>query len=1065
MEVAEVANRVQESKANGYSDAEIVSLLAQRPEFAEKIRLSRENGYDDSAIVAHLSGVNPAARVQAIADEHGAVITSSLRPGAVTNAGTPSPHRHTGVYDLQIPGADIQAHQQLADTLRSQGYYVLLEEPGSAWAARGNRGTVVHADTTRGGGVKGTAVAAPVPPQTTAPAAAPAPTASRTAPTIGPQGPLTAEEQGKLADLQAASARYGPEAGAPAGPHTYGGFSRDYVERIIRPAYQADRAGAFATLMAAHPTWSRASLNTALGEIGLEEKRRPQFYTVPLSEAAGNEPAPTSRTEPGVTPAKAWETTELGGRVVGHEVASTAKETAMGLGEIARGITSPEVRQHFGEDIGTGMEAAAVGVARAGANLATFGTWRPDIPANIPPGAVAMAEVGVTPLTFAVGGVAEAKVAGAALRAGGRVLPRAAEAAAQASGAYRNLQAAAKTGQLSRPAAAALRASQMAGYMIGAPGLVPSAMVGGVAKDVNPQIQQAFASYRDSVDRMVDPREHPDLYRLLRDTPEALITTPAGMLAFRGSLVKNPAATVMGFAKPFLMPVQSWHEDPAGTLMMWLLVPGLESVKAIGAVRAQYGGAGLQEAERAIRDGDPEAAQRALRSVPQFSDLPPEQQQAATQAVVERLQATGGSVFAGPAAREAPARRSPAVREAMATAAAAAQAAPERAVVAPQEVPAGVSTAAEGIARPPEATGGIDGAGNGGGEAGGGVEQAVGGEGPAGSAAGPAVPAERGMTLAERERALQGTDQRPLYYRPVEPGKPISLFRGMATAADETGMAYREATPGVDFYTQSPSKAEHYSQRLLDQGLMERTEGQQIRYQEGAAPHVVEVSYTPHQVLDLTGNAPVEAWAIEAVREASPSSAELLAKGDREGVADSRSRRDPAEPEAIRGGAPARIRHGSLSRLYGRWHRSKRGAAGTRGTSGAVEYGLPAAGGAEGSGGGSACQRRAGTGTEGPGGDDARGESAAVAPGAGREGAGGRPGGGPCAAGVRGVAGDVSRVGGRVSGVREAGGDGRAGATSCPTGHGGGGGHHWGWSPRPGGAGEAGLGERPSVRG
>ncbi len=83
--------------------------------------------------------------IQPILRKHRARLTSGYRPGARTNAGTQSRHANAGAaYDVQIPGGTSEQHEALREDLEAAGAYALVETPGSKWAGKGNKATIVH---------------------------------------------------------------------------------------------------------------------------------------------------------------------------------------------------------------------------------------------------------------------------------------------------------------------------------------------------------------------------------------------------------------------------------------------------------------------------------------------------------------------------------------------------------------------------------------------------------------------------------------------------------------------------------------------------------------------------------------------------------------------------------------------------------------------------------------------------------------------------------------------------------------------------------------------------------
>lgn len=126
----------------------------------------------------------------------------------------------------------------------------------------------------------------------------------------------------------------------------------------------------------------------------------------------------------------------------------------------------------------------------------------------------------------------------------------------------------------------------------------------------------------------------------------------------------------------------------------------------------------------------------------------------------------------------------------------------------------------------------------------------------------------------------------PTSIRHVKPksGQRVTLFRGVGTELGSVQGALSKKA-AADFYSQSPTIAERYSQRLLNEEALIHSEGTRVIYEQGASPTVIEVEYVPNKILDLTGDTSVPPWAIEEVGKISPSSAAILRTGAKEGIA------------------------------------------------------------------------------------------------------------------------------------------------------------------------------------
>jgi hypothetical protein len=164
-------------------------------------------------------------------------------------------------------------------------------------------------------------------------------------------------------------------------------------------------------------------------------------------------------------------------------------------------------------------------------------------------------------------------------------------------------------------------------------GLAKTAVAAEQTERYTPLVMESLEPWRRAVDGWLDPQKYPLANKFLREFPQELALAPGGVLGFKATLLEAASrgdTKAMGelaesMARPFYPPVQSFRENPTGTVLMWAMVGGTYAERLRGQVRAS------NEVER-----------RALEA---FGDMMQEQQAA------PRLQREARAIQARAAAR------------------------------------------------------------------------------------------------------------------------------------------------------------------------------------------------------------------------------------------------------------------------------------------------------------------------------------------------------------------------------------------------------------------------------
>jgi hypothetical protein len=239
---------------------------------------------------------------------------------------------------------------------------------------------------------------------------------------------------------------------------------------------------------------------------------------------------------------------------------------------------------------GVGVARTGVGLAKTAVEVGTLGQVRPDWEVTAPPGLdfpeyAAFSEWGTVPLTFIGGAGAERAAVGTLgflARAVG-VTERAApilERAAQVTGALNR----------SRAGQWLLRGLEV----VRPRGVGVSAVAAEQTERYTPLVIESLEPWRRAVDGWVDPQKYPLANKFLREFPQELALAPGGVLGFKATLleaVSRGDTKAMGqlaesMARPFYSPVQSFKENPAGTVLMWAMVGGTYAERLRAQVKA-----------------------------------------------------------------------------------------------------------------------------------------------------------------------------------------------------------------------------------------------------------------------------------------------------------------------------------------------------------------------------------------------------------------------------------------------------------------------------------------------
>ena len=194
--------------------------------------------------------------------------------------------------------------------------------------------------------------------------------------------------------------------------------------------------------------------------------------------------------------------------------------------------------------------------------------------------------------------------------------------------------AARQAGKLVRAAKSVPRTAY---HLIRPTGIVKSVRAKQLGEDIiAPSIEERLATfgYDDWVDSRIDASKGgwtAIANRAAKDAPRSVINTPLAFMAFKAHLYDNPAETLVGFAEPFINPVESFKERPVDTFIMWALVGAQAGGRVKSAIKDSTTRGIYAEAIKRHDLGDVDGAkqlyEKALRRIPEFDKMHPAQQQ------------------------------------------------------------------------------------------------------------------------------------------------------------------------------------------------------------------------------------------------------------------------------------------------------------------------------------------------------------------------------------------------------------------------------------------------------